>query len=304
MRIQSLHDLHFSFPDTDGYWNVEDLAMTESKIRLQIPKINETPQPKQIEAMTQLARLFCLQGKLKEARDFLVFAETLLKDLSEKERTRPQVRYYLEEGRFYCLSMYPSRALDSFQKAFEISSESSELEIFAVDSAYMMSITLPAKQGSKWLQIAIEIAQKTKDSHGRQWQTFLYMADGWKAFDHHNYEKALSLFERAQSFSNDETPAVNRTIKWCTARCLRALNQIEKSLDFQMQISRELSQAGESNGYVLLEMAECYQILQKTEEARAYFQLAYDKLKIDKWFFDNCGADLSRMQKLIKKHPH
>lgn len=301
MRIQSLHDLHFSFPDIDGFWDTQDLSATETKIRGHLPSGLSTTSSVHIEAMTQLARLFCLQGKLKEAREFLVFAETLLKELKEEDRKRAQTRYYLEEGRFYCLSMYPSRALDSFGKAWEMSSEVPELAVLAIDAAYMISITLPAKQGREWLQKAIQRAESSSDKLVRSWISHLYMATGWQAFDTHEFAKALSYFEKADQASFDEKTPVSRTLKWCTARCLRALNEFEKSLKIQQEISNELSEVGESNGYVYLEMAECYQALQDAEKARSYFELAFEKLKMDKWYSDNFDHDLSRIQKNSKK---
>jgi tetratricopeptide (TPR) repeat protein len=301
MRIQSLHDLHFSFPDIDGYWDTQDLEKTEKRIRTQLPTSGTSATSLQIEAMTQMARLVSLQGKLKEAREFLVFSEALLKALSPSERQRVQTRYYLEEGRYYCLSMFPSRALDSFQKAWELSSKDQKLDVLAIDAAYMISITVPAKQGKEWLQIAILRAEASKEHFVRSWLAYLYMATGWQAFDTHEYSRALGLFEKAQANSANEPPLFIRTLKWCSARCLRGMDQYEKSLQIQQEISDELSALGESNGYVFLEMAECYQALQQSEKARAHFELAFEKLKIDKWYSDNFDHDLTRIQKKSKK---
>lgn len=301
MRIQSLHDLHFSFPDIDGYWNIQNLEKTEEKIREKLFSEDSSSNAFQIETMTQLARLFGLQGKLKEAREFLIRADILLKELPSEEAIRPQTRYYLEEGRFYCLSMFPSRALDSFQKAWELSSKSPHLDILAIDAAYMLSITLPAKQGKEWLQIAVEKAENSKETFAQHWLSHLYMASGWQAFDMREFKRALEYFEKARRASKDENKLVMRTILWCMARCLRALSEPSKSLEIQQGIALALSEQGESNGYVFLEIAECYQALNQSEEARSYFELAYEKLKLNKWYSDNFNHDLSRIQKNSKK---
>jgi tetratricopeptide (TPR) repeat protein len=300
VRIQSLYDRHLSFPDYDGYWDTHNLEETERQIRSRLPIGAEVVTPDQVEALTQAARVFCLQGKVKEARNFLLYAESLLKGISAEDAVKAQVRYHLEEGRVYCLSMYPSRALESFKQAWELSAGTGKFVFFAIDAAHMISITLPVKQGRDWLQRAVALAEKSENRQSSLWLPYLYMENGWLAFDINQFDSALAWFEKAdRGLANNQS--LKRTLKWCKARALRAAKKYTVAVELQKEIFLEMSELGESNGHVSLEMAECYKLLNQEEEASTYFKLAYEKLKVDKWFSENYTQELSVIQKNSKK---
>lgn len=301
MRIQSLQDLHHSFPDIDDLWNISDLDQTESRIRSRLPLEGTTLTGPQVEAMTQLVRLYSLQGKTPEARATLDSLKTLLPLLDPKERTRPEIRCHLEEGRHYCLSMSPSRALESFSEAWQ-KATAAQMDVFAIDAAYMISITVPVKQGKKWLQQAIEIAESSEDEFCKMWLSHLYMMDGWQAFDAHDFNRALVAFDKANSkCSLKESENKSRVFRWCKARTLRALGQYEKALKIQESLLEEMMQSGEGNGHVFLEIAECHLALQDPGKSKSFYEMAYDALKKDKWYTDNNDDELSRIQKNSKK---
>lgn len=302
MRIQSLQDLHLSFPGIQGYWNMQDLEQTEKQIRAHFPLDETSANSAQVEAVTQMARLFSLQGQLKEARQCLVYSDLLLKSLDPDDLVRMKTRHYLEEGRFYCLSMIPFRALESFRKAWELSADVSDLDFLAIEAAYMISTTVPAKQGKDWLQRALDRLERSTEESLAHWRPHLYMAMGWQAFDARDFSTALEYFQKAYECVPDQKAPIAVTIKWCKGRCLRAMSDTAEALKIQEEIATMLAEKGDSNGYVLLEMAECFQQLQQAEKARNHFQLAFEKLKLDKWYCDNSDDELRRIQKNFKKY--
>lgn len=300
MRIESLHDLHLALPDVDGFWNYSDLNETENRIRSQLPSGDQPWTATGIEVLTQLVRVYSLQGRRKEAHSVLESIRGLLPTLPDSERGRPEVRFFLEEGRLHCLSMYPAKALDSFVKAWK-QADRLNLHLFAIDAAYMFSITLPMKQGKKWLHAAIELAEKSQESAGRAWLSHLYMMQGWHAFDTHDYSKALGFFESAIASRSANNPEVHpRTLLWCQARALRALGRIDEALKIQMGLQLEFEGAGETNGHVSLEIAECHLALNDPDKAKSFYETAHGLLKKDQWYSDNHAMELARIQKNSK----
>lgn len=301
MRIQSLYDLHLLIPDIDGFWDGRDLADTERLIRSNLPLGAGPVTAAQVEALTQAVRLFSLQGNMKVAKEFLVCAESHLKDLTTEERLKPQIRYFLEEGRLHSVAMNPKRALESFRQAWELSAKIKKLDFLLIDAAYMLSTTLPVKEGKEWLRLGLETAVKSEHQLSHKWLPFLHMAAGWQSFDMYEFAKALTYFEMANKVStNAVTPTVSRIAKWCLGRALRTMSRFDEAIQIQLEIESEMSSHGLSNGYVYLELAECYQALFQTDKAQPYFEMAYEKLKTDKWFMENSESQLLSIQKKSK----
>src|SRR5690242_8180896 len=119
MRIESLRDLLSQFPDTDGFWNFDDLAQTENQIKDLVSAAEKVGGPKLIELLTQLARVQGLAGKLNEAGATLLQANNLLSQQTTEDVGRAKIRYLIEQGRFFGLSMKPSQAIAYFLKAWE-----------------------------------------------------------------------------------------------------------------------------------------------------------------------------------------
>jgi tetratricopeptide (TPR) repeat protein len=300
MRIQSLRDLHTSFPDIDGLWNVLDLTETENKIQALLPAEGLPYSASQIEILTQQVRLYSLQGKQDKARHLLEICQSLLQKLPVESRAQAEIRFYLEEGRYYCLSMYPAKALDSFRNAW-LAAEKIKSDIFAIDAAYMLSITLPAKQGKTWLQMAIKLAETSTNRFAAVWLSWLYMMEGWQAFDGRDFLKAKNLFEKALAqFERGSSKTLYYPLKWAQARTLRALGQSAAALATQEAIAVEMAGQGQSSGYVYLEIAECQRALENHEKAKSYYQLAHENLNKDVWYCENHKDDLTRILKNSK----
>ncbi len=301
MRIESLSDLLGQFPDIDGFWNFEDLPSTQAKIQSLLPEDSSSWTAKDLEVLTQLARVQSLQGNLSMARATLDQAQKKIVELEGPTRLRPEIRCLLEQGRVLCAQMTPSKAQNYFSQAWSLSANAQEI-FFAIDAALMLSISQPPKYQNEWLQKALTLAEDSKTEQGQLWLSQLYTMDGWHKFDFRSFDKALESFEKALSrpnFKGDESKRF--VIRWCIARTLRALGRVQEALDLQQVLHTELLEIGGSNGYVYLELAECQQALNRQAEAKTNFEYAYKELSANGWYSDNKASELGRIQYLSKK---
>ena len=302
MRIESVRDLHSQFPDIDGYWASGDFALTEATIRSALPAdIGGEWSAKALDAITQLVRVQNLQGQSAEAKETLELARKLIMAMDPGKRTRLEIRLLLEEGRHLCLAMMPSKAQTHFNKAWTMATTTDEV-FLAIEAAVMLSISQPPKFKNDWLQRAIALAEKTDIQQAKLWLAQLYLMDGWHAFDFRRFDDALKSFKKALERPRQPGEMTSLVlIKWCVARAMRALGLNQEALDIQKELLAEVSIEGKPNGHVFLEIAECLQLLKKTEEAKAYFESAYKELSVNGWYSDNKASELSRMQHLYKK---
>jgi tetratricopeptide (TPR) repeat protein len=292
---------HLAFPDIDGFWENDDLNRTETKIRAMVPSFETKWTGQQLQLATQLARVLALQGQLPEARQTLIACEKHLADLNEAEKVEAEIRLHLEQGRFDCLSNSPAKGIHSFKLAW-ISAEKAQQIVHLIDAAYMFSITLPAKSGREWLERAMKLAQGTNDPRANQWWPHLYIAEGWFYFDSHQFDKALLSFDQAAKAMGDSKDAsLEKNIAWCRGRTLRATGKINEALQIQEATLKNLNAHTGNNGFIYLEMAECYLALQNHEKAQAAFLSAHEYLHQYKWYADNHADELERMKKLGKK---
>jgi tetratricopeptide (TPR) repeat protein len=302
MRINSLHDALAYFPDFDGYWRSDDLAMTEAKIQSLLPT-NWASEwtTKTVELLTQLARAQALQGKFSEARSTLDQAHQMIFESQKKMDPVAELRWILEQGRVLSLSMSPSKAHDQFVHAWNLATEKG-LTFFAIDAALMISTVRPPKFRNEWLKKALDMAESSKDENDRMWLAQLLFLEGWHAFDTHQFDLALERFTKALDqpmIRNDESKGF--ALQWSRSRTLRALNQIPEALEIQEMLLARMQQRGKVSGHVYLEIAECKQLLNLKEEAKPYFELAYTQLSEDLWYSDNKKDELDRMKYLFKK---
>ncbi len=302
MRTQTVQDLYKQFPDIDGFWSSEDLTVTESTIRHQLPQDPDVTWAAQdIQSLTQLARVQNLQEKSIEAKATLDKARTLFLTCPETpDRIKTEIRLILEEGRHLWLARNPAKAQNSFNQAWTLATEHKE-NFFAIDAAIMLSLCQPKKSQNEWLQKALVLAEKASDEQSKLWLSQVYVLNGWHCFDFRRFDEALDNFKKALARPriNGETSDLYM-IRWCLGRALRGLNRIAEALEVQTQIKTDLSIMGRVNGYVFLEIAECLQLLQRTEDAKSFFELAYKDLSMNPWFSDNNPTELRRMQFLFK----
>jgi tetratricopeptide (TPR) repeat protein len=301
MRIESLRDLLSQFPDIDGYWDFEDFEKTENKIKELLPQKEDGWTPAEIETLTQLARVQGLQGKLSDAGATLIRTQDLVSKMNGEGAKRAEVRFLIEQGRFFGLSMNASRSIAYFSKAWSLISELDE-PFFSIEAAVMLSVSQPPKYQNEWLLEGLKLAETSKDEKAKLWLPRLYEMKAWHAFDFRKYGEALDNFNKALlRLQNEQDSRRTVSVKWSVGRVLRALDRIQEALEIQKSLHAELSSAGKINGHVSLEIAECLQSQKNYEEAKSYFEAAYKELSLNGWYADNRSNELSRMQHLSKK---
>ena len=118
----------------------------------------------------------------------------------------------------------------------------------------------------------------------RNWLGSLYNNTGWSYHDLGDYASALEIFEKAETWQRSKG-RVNETriAVWSVARTLRSLNRVAEALSRQMVLKDEFETAGEVDGFVFEEIAECLLLLNRKDEARPYFAKAYEVLSQDEW---------------------
>lgn len=226
-----------------------------------------------------------------------------MQDSDLGENLKLKARCHLEEGRFFALSMNPVRALESFRFAWELVREKKELDYLAIDVAFMISVTLPNKQGRTWFKTAMQAAETCEDnSLASRWRSYLYMHAGWQLFDAHDFLKSLAYFKKALFFCDKADIYLIQTLRWCEARVRRADGQTEAALTIQNEIfSDAINRIEEPNGFVYLEIGECYRAKQEFEKASVSFEIAYKKLMQNKWYSENFDDDLKEILKKSKQ---
>ena len=263
-------------PDFDALWDYDHPDQTEARFReilLQFPE----HEPAFLELLTQIGRAQGLQKKFIPAHRTLDQVERRL----EKSPSRPRVRYLLERGRVFNSSGKPKVARPFFQQAFDLARELNE-DFYAVDALHMLGIVAPPEQSLALNLKAIHLAETSPDEKARDWLGSLYNNTGWSYHDMGDYASALEIFRKAEAWRRSKGKAKEiRIAAWCVGRTLRSLGQTEAALSIQMTLREELESAGESDGYVFEEIAECMIALNRQDDSRPYFLQAYEYLTHD-----------------------
>ena len=262
-----------SLPDFDALWDYDRPDYTETKFReilLQFPEDD----PAFLELLTQIARAQGLQGKFKHAHRTLDQVKRRL----EETPSRPGVRYLLERGRAYNSSGKPKVARQLFEQAFDLAQTLNE-DFYAVDALHMLAIVASPGQSLAVNLKAMQLAASSQDERARGWLGSLYNNTGWAYHEMGDYTSALEIFQKAEQWRRSKGEAKEiRIAAWCVGRTLRSLGQTEEALSIQMALRQELESAGESDGYVFEEIAECMIALDRQDEARPHFLQAYEYL--------------------------
>lgn len=278
----------------DALWNFSDPAESETKFREVLPGVQAEGDPdRYLQLLTQLARTFSLRRMFAEAHAQLDEVEALL----TPDTPAAHIRYCLERGRTYNSNNQHEQALPFFLEAFERGQMAGE-DNLAIDAAHMIAIAIqPAEKQVAWSEIAMEMAEASQDEKARKWLGPLYNNLGWTYHDAGDYQKALELFEKSVVFREaQDEPVPIRIAHWSVARTYRSVGRVEEALAIQEALAEQLADAGESDGYVFEELAECYLLMGREEEAKPYFMHAYELLSQDGWLKANETARLSRLK--------
>lgn len=281
-----------NLPDFDSLWDYSNPAQTETKFREVLPQFPDGNE--RLELLTQIARTLGLQRKFEEAHQALDEVEGQL--LVESSRAR--VRYLLERGRVLNSSRHQDEARPFFDQAMTMAQELQE-DFYAVDAAHMLAIVADPASSLDWNLRAIQMAEFSADEKARGWLGSLYNNTGWSYHDMGDYESALKIFEKAESYFGEVRREDRlRIAKWTVARCLRSLKRIEEALSNQLALKAEFDSIGGSDGYVDEEIGECLLFLNRGNEAKPYFAKAYELLSQDEWMMANEPERMKRMKEL------
>lgn len=294
-------------PDFDSLWNHSQPAETEAKFREILPIAQSSGNVTYLaELQTQIARTLGLQQKFAEAHALLDQVEARFPhkvDLAgappSQIHTRVLVRYLLERGRVFNSSKAVDKALPLFEEAWNLASASG-LDFYAVDAAHMMAIAAARERVMEWNQKALALAEKSAEPKARRWRGSLYNNIGWDYFSQAKYDSALIMFEKAVTARiEQEQPTEVRIAKWCVAKTLRMLGQIDSALVIQRTLEIEWNDSDEGpDGYVFEEIAECLLIQGNETEAKPYFARAYELLSPDPWLIRDEPERLARLKQL------
>jgi len=286
-----------TLPDFDQLWDYDNPAETEKKFRQLLPAAKSSGIPSyHAELLTQIARTQSLQRQFEAAHQTLDEAEHLI----EPGMRTSRIRYLLERGRTYNSSGKPDQARPLFQEAWKLGIETKE-DFYAVDAAHMVAIVEKGDESLKWNHKALELAEISRDPRARDWRGSLYNNLGWTHHDLGEYEKALNLFQKAVIFRKEQgKPMLIRIARWCVARCLRSMKEIEQAYEIQKDLLAEAQDVGDDDGYIYEELAECLLLMGKPDQAQLHFAEAYHILSKDPWLAEQEPDRITRLKYLGK----
>ena len=287
-----------TLPDFDALWNYNDPAETEAKFCDLLPAAEESgDRSYHLQLLTQLARALGLQRKFDDAHALLDTVEARL----DEGDALVKVRYLLERGRAFNSSGERDKALVLFKQAWDKAQAANE-DFHAVDAAHMIAIAEPSPQGQlEWNHKALALAEATDDQRAKKWPGSLHNNIGWTYHDDGKYETALHHFEQALVWREKQgNVGPIRIAQWSVARALRSLGRVDEALAKQQDLLCQHKQDGTQDGYVYEELGECLYALQRKDEAKPYFAMAYAELSQDSWLQANETERLARLKALGK----
>jgi len=289
----------FESPMFHDLWDYDKPEETGGRLRELLPQVESSGDPDVlVQLLTQIARTHGLQRQFAEAHELLDRVETLL----TPDLVVGKIRYLLERGRTFNSAGEKEEARALFLEAWELSSTAGE-QYYAVDAAHMMGIAeKSAEVQLRWNLRALEMAERAENPIVRQWLGSLYNNMGWTYHDDGEFEKALDIFQKSLRWREEEAEPRKfvpiRIAKWSVARALRSLGRTEEALSKQRALMDEWREAGEEDGYVFEELAECLLTLKRGKEARPFFTRAYELLSQDVWLAANESERLQRLHDL------
>lgn len=273
------------WPDFNDLWDYNDPAGTEVTFRdLLSDSVYPSDSSYVLQLKTQIARTLGLQRKFAEAHELLDEVEQVVTPADVAS-----ARLFLERGRLFNSAGQLADAVPLFEQALT-RAQSLNAAFYEVDALHMLAIA-DAAHSLEWNAQAIQQAEETSDARAHGWLGSLYNNMGWSLFDAGRYPEALDIFERALEFREEHgRPREIQIARWCVARTLRQMGRVAAALEIQ----RELEAAGESDGFVEEEIAECLLLLDQQPEAQIYFQRAYASLVQIDWV----AEDTARLERL------
>ena len=244
-----------------GLWDFDDPAGSEQRFRSLLPRArDERDDAFLVDVLTQIARAEGLQRRFAEADRTLDEAEAALRPGDD----RRGIRVLLERGRVANTAGREGRGAEQFREAWACAERPAKT--LAVDAAHMLGIVEPPSEAGRgtsgrWSSPAARrIRRRGAGSH--LWRTTWA---GRSTTQAHTRRLSSSSGSRSTS-AGARRPRELRIARWSVARCLRSLGRVEEALAEQRSLATELDAAGETDGYVDEEIAECLLDLGREDE--------------------------------------
>ncbi|MHC4973760.1 MAG: hypothetical protein ACYTG3_15655 [Planctomycetota bacterium] len=285
-------------PDFDKLWDYHEPDETEKKFRELLPRAQESKNPDyHLQLLTQIARALGLQAKFDDAHKLLDEVETKLTDDTKTAR----IRYLLERGRAFNSSKQKDKARVLFLEAWEFGNKHG-LDFHAVDAAHMLALVEPPEKKLAWNLMGMELAEKSKDARAKRWLGTLYNNIGWDFHDQKEYGKALEALEKCREWYKQHAPESRGALiaKWSVAKQLRYLDKVDQALKMQRELLDAYEKAGQPDGFVFEELAECLLLQGKADEAKPWFKKAYAALEKVTWVAEAYPERWARLKRLAE----
>lgn len=282
-------------PNLHDLWDYQNPAHTEQTFRDLLPAAQASgDRSYHLQLLTQIARAQCLQKHYDAAHATLDRVRDALTD----DLPLVRVRYLLERGRTFNDTLRADEAKAAFLESWDLARQH-RFDEFAVDAAHMMGVMPPPEQALEWNLRAVEYAKASHDPQARRWLGTLQNNIGWTYHNMGRHQDALAVFQDALKFRIEQgKPGPIRIARWCIAKTQRLLGDPQTALTTQQQLFREITLAGEQDGYIHEELAECLLALNKPNEAQPHFAQAYALLSKDPWFPPTEKPRLERLKHL------
>lgn len=287
--------------DIDTLWNFSDPAGTEAAFRSHLQGADAELKS---ELLTQIARTLGLRRMFEEAHAILDGVQTELPNVSN----RIELRYRLERGRTWNSSGKKDQAKEEFLRAYEIGRVVGD-DTLTIDAVHMLAIVEEPQRALEWNLLGIKLAKETDQEKAKKWIGSISNNLAWTYHDLGDYDTAMEHFVGALDYfkSVNREPAL-RIARWAVARCQRSQGKFQAALDAQLAIAKDYFPefriaevaVGTDNldGYIPEEIAENLLAMDREEEARPYFAVAYDRLSQDSWLSSSQPDRLARLKSL------
>jgi tetratricopeptide (TPR) repeat protein len=285
-------------PNFDKLWDYQKPDETEKKFRELLPRAQESKNPDyHLQLLTQIARTLGLQAKFDEAHKLLDQVEAKLTEDTKTAR----IRYLLERGRAFNSSKHPDKARALFLEAWEFGNKNGE-DFHAVDAAHMLALVEPPEKKLAWALKGMELAEKSKDERAKRWLGTLYNNIGWDFHDQKQYAKALEAHEKCWEWYKQHAPESRGALiaKWSVAKQLRYLDRADQALKMQRELRDAYEKAGQPDGFVFEELAECLLLQGQPDEAKPWFKKAYAALETATWVAETYPERWARLKRLAE----
>lgn len=277
----------------EARWDYANPAQSEATFRKLLAEDATLRPSERLEVETQIARALGLQERYDEAAGVL--------DDVERAGSRSAVvaaRLHLERGRLLRSRGDVPASIPEFERALA-EAERAKHEFLVADALHMLAIVASPEQAVPAHRAAIARVEASRDPRVRRWLAPLHNNLGWAYHERGDFEPALAELVQAERFyATRGDVADHRFSRWAVARAQRSLGRCADALPAQQAILAETLAAGQTDGYVHEELAECLVALGRPEEARPHFREAHRLLSQDTALVRDEPARVERLRSL------